>query len=78
MTRTGEEPSGAADLSPPLARAAVCLLALLAESMHSRLSIIPVGIAIFYSRLGLGQGHVCFPCCAGCGAVFRCWRAWSS
>ena len=42
MTRTGEEPSGAADLSPPLARAAVCLLALLAESMHSRLSIIPV------------------------------------
>ena len=56
MTRTGEEPSGAADLSPPLARAAVCLLALLAESMHSRLSIIPVGIAIFYSRLGLGQG----------------------
>ncbi|WP_297260581.1 hypothetical protein [uncultured Desulfovibrio sp.] len=56
ITRTGEEPSGAADLSPPLARAAVCLLALLAESMHSRLSIIPVGIAIFYSRLGLGQG----------------------
>lgn len=56
MTRTKERPSAEADLPRPLARAAVCLLALLAESTLSRLLIIPLGIAIFYSRLGLGQG----------------------
>lgn len=53
MTRTKERPSAEADLPRPLARAAVCLLA---ESTLSRLLIIPLGIAIFYSRLGLGQG----------------------
>lgn len=56
MTRTKERPSAEADLPRPLARAVVCLLALLAESTLSRLLIIPLGIAIFYSRLGLGQG----------------------
>ena len=56
MTRTKDRPSAEADLPRPLARAAVCLLALLAESTLSRLLIIPLGIAIFYSRLGLGQG----------------------
>lgn len=56
MIRTKERPSAEADLPRPLARAAVCLLALLAESTLSRLLIIPLGIAIFYSRLGLGQG----------------------
>lgn len=56
MIRTKERPSAEADLPRPLVRAAVCLLALLAESTLSRLLIIPLGIAIFYSRLGLGQG----------------------
>lgn len=56
MTRTGERPSDMADAPRPHARAAVCLLILLAESMFSRLLLIPLGIAIFYSRLGLGQG----------------------
>lgn len=56
MIRTKERPAAEADLPRPLVRAAVCLLALLAESTLSRLLIIPLGIAIFYSRLGLGQG----------------------
>lgn len=56
MTRSGQEPSGAAGPARPLARAALCLLGLLAESTLSRLLIIPLGVAVFYSRLGLSQG----------------------
>lgn len=56
MTRTGECPSAAAERPLPLARAAVCLLVLLAASTLCRLAIIPGGIAVFYSRLGLEQG----------------------
>ena len=56
MTRVKESPSGAADVARPLRRGALCLLALLAESLLSRVLIIPLGVAIFYSRLELGQG----------------------
>lgn len=59
----------------PLGRAALCLPALLAASTFARLQIIPLCIAFFYSRVGLGQlGTLLVIIACLCGADSFCLR----
>lgn len=56
MTRTTGSSPRIRERAATLARALVCLPALLAASTLARLLIIPLGIGFFYSRVGLGLG----------------------
>lgn len=56
MTRTTDSSPRIRECTATLARALVCLPALLAASSFARLLIIPLGIGFFYSRVGLGLG----------------------
>ena len=75
MTRTPDSPPAPESALRPLGRAALCLPALSAASTFARLLIIPLCIAFFYSRVGLGQlGTLLVIIACLCGADSFCLR----
>lgn len=75
MTPATDHPPAPESALRPLARAALCLPALLAASTFARLQIIPLCIAFFYSRVGLGQlGTLLVILACLCGADSFCLR----
>ena len=75
MTPATAHPPAPESALRPLGRAALCLPALLAASTFVRLQIIPLCIAFFYSRVGLGQlGTLLVIIACLCGADSFCLR----